>query len=160
MKNSGFSIMEITIVMVMISTLAFIAMPNLFTNIKKAHDTEKFIITSDMGIVILSTRTNEKARPYNTIEDGTNDTTTEDLRSIFNIQGVSIPNSKNGHEYWYFSTRDNYLVANCSEDIRGQLIANGSMLSKNHVECTTNPKIPTAIPGGRFDGGVNFELTP
>ncbi len=158
-KNQGFTIIEILAVIVVIGILATIAVVYYENYYSKAKDAKSIAFVHNSSVILLANSVNQTDYPYDKIYDGVNDTELDDILDILYNDGQEIPN--NGYGYWYFSSDFDYIVATCSQEIKGKLITMGTSNSEKEIECpaSTNYRIPRPKNGGWFDGGVNFKLS-
>lgn len=160
-KKAGFTLIELLVVIVIIGILATVSIPIFKGQLVKARDSKRISAIHNIGVgMIASISSNQDTPPYDAIIDGSTPTTLTNIQDILEKQTIEIIPSQYGHEFWYFSEGADFIIAVCSEEISGSLIHSGTSSSFDHIECTTNNKIPTAITAGRFDGGVNFQLVP
>ncbi len=161
-KNQGFTILEIMVVVVIMGVLAMIAFPTFTNHTSMAEDAKKITFIHNSDVILLATRTSGTDYPYDKIADGINATTLSDIKDILRKNDLLIPSEDSDYKYWYFSAGNDYIVASCSKETKGEILTMGTSNSETQIECLAANyyKIPTAKIGGVFDGGTNFKLIP
>ncbi|PID70594.1 hypothetical protein CSB37_00695 [bacterium DOLZORAL124_38_8] len=104
--KTGFTMVELIIVMLLIGILATIGIYNYQIQIQKAHDTRKKVTTNEIYKTLAGE--SDDISNWQTIDS------TAKIYPILNSVGIDTTTTKN--EYYYFATPQSFGIATCLSD--------------------------------------------
>ena len=132
-KNTGFSLIELLLVVTIIGILATIAVPSYLSLFARGRDTERLTNIQKMARIITLNEGEGAGAGFRM--------NLEEFRDVLAGQGVVVPESTAAHCYVYGGKGDSFFVAIMSEEKDGTFIIDGVKDAVNDFETEAELKL-------------------